>query len=773
MKKQLLLFLLMLLPVVASADAVEIGGIYYNLIPKAKQAEVTSNPNKYTGSVDIPPSFTHDRITYSVTSIVDNAFLDCFDLTSVTIPNSVTAIGEYAFYRCDHLTSLIIPNSVTTIGEYAFYNCYNLASVTISNSVTTIGVRTFGNCKGITSLTIPNNVTTIGAYAFENCTGLTSVSIPNSVTTIGQSAFYNCTGLTSVTIPNSVTSIGNGAFETCTGLTSMTIPNSVTTIGKSAFRCCFGLTSITIPNSVVWIGEDAFEKCSSLTSVNIPNSVSSINDGTFKECSNLCSVTISNSVTYIGQSAFNGCTSLTSVTIPNSVISIGGNAFYGCTGLTSVTIPNSVTTIGNGAFSGCSGLTTVTIGSGMETIGSQAFATCPELTDVYCYAEQVPNTSKDAFQNSYIEYATLHVPATSIDAYKATEPWSLFNTKVAISVDEPIDLIPDYISETAGGFIPEGYIIKFRDEERTASTGSYGMGSRVFGPFVEGSDFTQAIYFREGYVLYGGLEGYELSLKAGVTYKIHFNSFMWDESGERMQFEILNSADQVVLSREIINAPNINGNMQTVITGSTSTDIDFVPIADGNYRLKWIADGFYHELLANVSMKYVPNSTEPETPKCATPTISYDNGELVFDSETEGVEFVSEITDADIKKSFDSHIPLTKTYNITVYATKAGYEDSDVATATLCWIDAEPGPGDITTQVAEVRANPVLITSNGGILSLTGVPAGTNISVYNLSGQMVGSATATAGATQISTTLGNGEVAIVKIGSRSVKVMVK
>ena len=75
--------------------------------------------------------------------------------------------------------------------------------------------------------------------------------------------------------------------------------------------------------------------------------------------------------------------------------------------------------------------------------------------------------------------------------------------------------------------------------------------------------------------------------------------------------------------------------------------------------------------------------------------------------------------------------------------------------------------------MTEVSTIPVLITSKGDVLTLTGVPAGTYISVYNLSGQRVESATATAGATQISTTLGNDEVAIVNIGSKSVKVMVK
>ena len=100
MKQTILSFLLAILPLIASADAVEIDGIYYNLIPKGNVAEVTWNSNKYTGMVVIPETITSNDATYNVTSIGSYAFRDCTGLTSITIPNSVTIIGSYAFRNC-------------------------------------------------------------------------------------------------------------------------------------------------------------------------------------------------------------------------------------------------------------------------------------------------------------------------------------------------------------------------------------------------------------------------------------------------------------------------------------------------------------------------------------------------------------------------------------------------------------------------------------------------------------------------------------------------
>ena len=347
--KKLLIILLVLLPMLASANVVNIDGLWYNLVSDTKTAVFTVNPNDILGG------------DYS---------------GEVTIPDKVYYGTEY---------------SVVAIGNFAFINC-----------------------KELTSVSIPNTVKTIGDGAFATCEALTSISIPSSVTSIGEMAFYNCSSLTSVTLNSGLTSIGKEAFRECSSLTSVTIPATVTSIGNTPFALCNSLTSIKVNsgNRVY----DSRNNCNAL----IETASNTLIAGSKN-------TEIPNSVTAIGNGAFMGNSGITSITIPNSVKTIYNGVFAYCTELTSVGIPNSVTTIGNSAFAFCDKLSTVSIGSGVTKIEDDAFFYCSKLTNVYCFAENVPETVSKTFSGSSIGKATLYVPKGCFDAYNAATPWKSFN----------------------------------------------------------------------------------------------------------------------------------------------------------------------------------------------------------------------------------------------------------------------------------------------------------------------------------------------------------
>ena len=428
MKQTFLSFLLMLLPMLASADAVEIGGIWYNLISKLKVAEVTWNPNKYKGNVVIPSTIEYNGVNYTVTSINGGAFTGCRDIISITIPNTVNTIGAevfdtysdniplYSIYISDleaWCNMNFLESYYYTLAPYRlFLNGEEVKNLEIPNTINTIKYNSFSNCVSIESVTIPSSITLIEERAFDGCTSLSSVHIAdldswcrivihsNPLAT-AQHLYMNNEEIKDLIIPNGVTSIGSNLFWGCSGLTSVTIPNSVTSIGEYAFFCCSGLESVHISDLTAW-----------------------------------CNIIFDDNPLQYAHHLYLGDNEISDLVIPNSVETIGSSTFSGCKSLTSVTIPNSVTSIGNYAFSGC-GLTSVTIGSGVTSIGDRAFANCDNLMDVYCLADNVPSTSSDAFDGSYPQAMTLHVPAASISAYQAIEPWKYFKGIVAVSGGTP------------------------------------------------------------------------------------------------------------------------------------------------------------------------------------------------------------------------------------------------------------------------------------------------------------------------------------------------
>jgi hypothetical protein len=389
MKKKFLFIVFMMLALTASAS-VEIDGIYYNLNSETRTAEVTYGTKEYLGDIVIPTSVTSDGVTYSVTSIGEEAFEQC-RITSVDMSNNITSIGREAFWNCYQLTSITIPANVTSL-EGVFAGCYELTKVEIHSDALVskdynwlsggLLYNLFGNY--VQEFVIGEEVTKIGKCAFWGCTSLTSITIPNSVTTIGSGSFSGCEKLTSITIPSSVTSIEDNPFNACSGLLSIQVEegntvydsrNSCNAIIKTADNeIITGCQNTIIPNSVKSIGAGAFHMCNGLTFIDIPSSVTTIKGGAFWFCKGLASISIPNSVTTIGEQAFEGCSALTSVNIPNGLSTIENEVFSGCK-IASITIPNSVTTIGENAFEGCP-LTSLTIPNSVVSIANTSFASC-------------------------------------------------------------------------------------------------------------------------------------------------------------------------------------------------------------------------------------------------------------------------------------------------------------------------------------------------------------------------------------------------------------
>lgn len=56
-------------------------------------------------------------IEYGTTSIGKNAFRNCENLKSITIPESISSIGEAAFISCWKLKSIAIPEGVMSIDK--------------------------------------------------------------------------------------------------------------------------------------------------------------------------------------------------------------------------------------------------------------------------------------------------------------------------------------------------------------------------------------------------------------------------------------------------------------------------------------------------------------------------------------------------------------------------------------------------------------------------------------------------------------------------------
>ena len=166
-----------------------------------------------------------------------------------TIGTEFSEKGIYAFNELQYFTGL------TSIPNDAFLNCNELLSIKLPDNIISINVAAFRGCASLKKIHIPANVESIKLQAFYGCISLISIDIPASVKTIQAGAFSNCRKLASVTFEKGSqlktigeiipSNIAKGAFTNCTSLTFIEIPASVETIEAAAFKGCSSLTTIT------------------------------------------------------------------------------------------------------------------------------------------------------------------------------------------------------------------------------------------------------------------------------------------------------------------------------------------------------------------------------------------------------------------------------------------------------------------------------------------------------------------------------------------------
>ena len=253
MMKSLFRFIIMLLPVLAHADVVNISGIDWEVqvlnendktvqIGNGKDSAISTETS---GALIIPSSIPLNGIAYKVVSLADSAFYACVNLTSIEIevPSCLISSGKDAFLGCDGLQKVIAPDLVAwcsisfanRMGNPVYY-----AKHIYSDANTEI-----------TDLIIPDGVKNIGANAFYGCTALSSIELPASMTSIGDNAFYLCSNLKE--IKSNVLqpfAYGKESFASISSDAILSVP-----VGKMTAYYNAGWTNAIFNGGIVEVGE--------------------------------------------------------------------------------------------------------------------------------------------------------------------------------------------------------------------------------------------------------------------------------------------------------------------------------------------------------------------------------------------------------------------------------------------------------------------------------------------------------------------------------------
>lgn len=296
----------------------------------------------------------HLVLPAGVKYVYPKAFLNCINLSKISIPGDIRGIGRCAFEGCSSLERIEITDGVN----------YRVVDGVLIDKVNKLALRA-ENDGSKETVRIVNGISTICKKAFER-SKVKCIGIPMSVSRIEENAFFLTQNLERFEVDPK-----NNEFRALDGVlhdrkakvlvmypqgknsTGYFLEDTVEEIGLQAFSCAQNLQSITFTGALKRIGNKAFEYCVSLENVMLPGNVEIIGDRAFQYCEKMRGIMLSRNIQEIGDCAFYNCISLETVSVPKNVTKIGNLAFANCKKMRTVTVQENVTFVGDGAFSGC------------------------------------------------------------------------------------------------------------------------------------------------------------------------------------------------------------------------------------------------------------------------------------------------------------------------------------------------------------------------------------------------------------------------------------
>lgn len=341
-----------------------------------------ASKDEYNGDINIPDSIKTGGQFYAVIGIGEQAFSQCFNLKTVTIPESIEYIRNKAFENCYNLSTVnynAIRCADLTLPEFAPFSYSNMAyGEYVYPEDDPDYPDSYWSAYKLRTINIGPNVERVPDYMFYGMGGELAQA---DYSKRPYKFEYSKEGVTKVNFLGVPQEIGNQVFRRCRVLRSITIPTGVKSLGQALFADCDTLSSVTIPDDIDEIPAYFFMNCKELANFVFPSQVKSINFESFKNCSKLTSLAnLPAGLLTIGPSAFRACQNITSVNLPTGLTTLGGYSFSDCTKLPSIDIPASVLAIGNYAFEDCTNLSAVTIHEGTQEIGNFVFAGCRKLS---------------------------------------------------------------------------------------------------------------------------------------------------------------------------------------------------------------------------------------------------------------------------------------------------------------------------------------------------------------------------------------------------------